>query len=93
MNSFDVVAYMYDAGEYCPEHTVEMMIADGIAGVAARYMATEDVMWQCSNAMGIDADDLYSYDSSEFPKPLFRDQMGQTDTCDTCGAILEEVTV
>ena len=92
MNSFDVVAYMYDAGAYCPEHTVEMLIADGIASGAARRMPIEDVMFQCSQAMGIDADDLYSYDSSEFPKPLFRDQMSQ-NTCDTCGTILAEVTV
>ena len=87
VKSFSVVAYSYRADIYCPTCIIEQMIRDGIAAPAARDMATEDALWQCSQAMGIDNSDEYSFDSDEFPKVVFADQT-EDDSCGECGEVL-----
>jgi hypothetical protein len=60
------------------------MIADGVAAPAARDMPTDDVLEQCAGALAIDQDDDATYDTSEFPKPVFLDWLTGEDTCTRC---------
>ena len=71
--SDEIAAYTYQADIYCPACLIETMIADGIAAPAARDMPTDDVLEQCAGALAIDRDDDTTYDTSEFPKPVFLD--------------------
>ena len=79
-----IAGYTYAANTYCPRCIIDQMIRRGDAGLAARDMPIEDVMWQCSQAAGIDYDDQCSYDSDEFPKPFVVDQVEGTEYCASC---------
>jgi hypothetical protein len=82
--SDDIAAYTYQADIYCPACLIETMIADGIAAPAARDMPTDDVLEQCAGALAINRADETTYDTSEFPKPVFLDWLTPDDTCTSC---------
>ena len=79
-----IAGYTYAADIYCPRCVIDEMIRRGDASPAARDMSTEDVLWQCSQAAGIDYDDQCSYDSDEFPKAFTSDQMNYDECCSGC---------
>lgn len=60
------------------------MIGAGIAAPAARDMLIEDALGQCAGAIGIDRADEHSFDSHEFPKDVFLDQVYDDDVCGGC---------
>jgi len=76
--------HRYQADIYCPPCLIEAMIAAGIAAPAARDMTTADVLEQCAGALAIDRDDDTTYDTSEFPKPVFLDWLAPDDSCTRC---------
>ncbi|MFN3256879.1 MAG: hypothetical protein ACE37B_14425 [Ilumatobacter sp.] len=82
--SDEITAYTYQADIYCPACLIETLIADGIAAPAARDMPTDDVLEQCADALAINRDDDTTYDTSEFPKPVFLDWLTPGDTCTSC---------
>lgn len=83
--SDELAAYTYQGDIYCPFCLIEAMIAAGIAASAARDMPTDDVLDQCAGALGIDRDDETSFDTDEFPKPVFLDWLDtDDDTCARC---------
>ena len=84
VKSYDIAGYTYAADTYCGLCIIDEMIRRGDASPAARDMSTEDVLWQCARAAGIDYDDLYSFDSDEFPKPFVVDQVEGTEYCASC---------
>lgn len=67
----DVVAYTYRADLYTPAGVIEALIQEGKASPAARDMDAESAIRQIVESNGFDYDDLYSYDSDEYPKPIF----------------------
>ncbi len=69
------VGYTYKADLYEPAQLIEAMIRSGDASPAAREMDVEDVLDQIASANGIDREDEYSFDSDDFPKPVFRHQL------------------
>ena len=84
----EIAAHTYRAAIHCPRCLVETMIATGDASPAARDMPAEDVLDQCAGASTIDRTDEHSYDSDEFPKVVFLDQLPADATCDECGTEL-----
>jgi hypothetical protein len=76
---WDIVAYTYKADMYCPEHIVPLVAAD--LSLAAPQMETEGALDILAGESGIDRYDEYSFDSGDFPKVVFRDQIGEYDTC------------
>ena len=60
------------------------MITHRSASPAARDMNVEAVLNQCADAMAIDRSDETSFDSSEFPKPVFLDALDPDDCCAAC---------
>jgi hypothetical protein len=80
----DIAAYTYRADIYCPACLIEATIADGLAAPAARDMPTDDVLEQCAGALAIDRDDDTTYDTGEFPKPVFLDWLTSDEACTRC---------
>lgn len=97
MRGDDIVAYQYKAALYCARDIVKQLPTapgepfDGwqLAEGASR-MSTEDDLNEIADAFGINRQDESSFDSGDFPKVVFRDQLGDDDRCDTCGVELEE---
>lgn len=81
MNATDIVAYTYQADIHC-EYCIAWMfecehgpsILDGVEAILAA----------CAAERGIDYDDEGSYDSGDFPKAVFADQVESDDYCGTC---------
>ena len=86
--SDEVAAYAYRGEIHCPACVIEAMIVAGYASPAARDMPAEDVLDQCAEAAAIDRADETSFDSAEFPKFVFLDQVRNADACGHCHAPL-----
>lgn len=92
--SYDIIGYTFRAATYCPEHVVAAMtatedfegweLADGVR------MSVEDNLNEMAAAFGIDRMDERSYDSGDFPKVIFRDQIEDTEYCETDGEPLDD---
>ena len=80
----DIAAYHYWAELYCPSCLIDAMIAAGIAAPAAQHMPIEVALDQCAEALGVDRADEHSFDSHEFPKDVFLDQVYDDDRCGGC---------
>lgn len=84
-HSFDIVAYTYKADIYCPADTIQMLVDDGIAAPAALWdMSPEEALDQIAGSLAIARDDEHSFDSDEFPKVVFRDQLEDEEHCGKC---------
>jgi len=88
MHSTDIVAYTYNADIYCPGCIAQMFTepdtGDGVNAVQAQWMSTEDILGRVAEQRGIDYSDPHSYDSDEFPKPLFLNNVNDAEF-DHCG--------
>lgn len=84
--SFDIVGYTFKGASYCPEHIVEAVTSteeyDGWALADRITMPVEDNLNEIAAAFGIDRQDESSFDSDEFPKVIFRDQLNDSLYCD-----------
>lgn len=92
--AYTIVGYTYRADTLCPACTIEAMIADREASPAARDMAPEEALEQIAAANAIDRHDLHSYDSDNFPKVVFADQLRDVDEehgPETCGSCDQEL--
>ena len=93
---YDIVAYDYAADRYCLDCMVvtatERMEA-AFPGASARGDCDgfpDQVIATWARLAGIDFNDEHSYDSDEFPKVVFRDQLESEATCATCHCDLED---
>lgn len=73
-------AHMYRADIYTPRGLIERLIRYRLASPAGRDMSVEEVLDQVAKANVIDRYDESSFDSDEFPKVVFKDQMCDGDT-------------
>lgn len=67
----DIVGYTYKAENYTVLGMRERLIKDGLLAVAARGMSFDDALHQASEANGFDLDEPESYDTDEWPKPIW----------------------
>ena len=95
--SFEIVGYVYAGEYYCPNDIIDALptgegeafdgwkLADGVR------MSTEDNLSEIAVAFGIDRMDESSFDSDDFPKVVFLDQVShESDFCATCHSDLSE---
>lgn len=89
---FDIVAYVYRADLYCPECLPDVMQrrAD-LLDVYPAGFNTEAWLDRCAEVLGIDREDESTFDSDDFPKVVFRDQLEDDERCGRCGRVLEEL--
>lgn len=93
--SFDIVAYTFAADVY----DVDCMKGIGLARISrdnpSRYVeykdaTTEEVLSVWAKELGIDPTDERSYDSGDFPKVVFRDQIEGEESCGACHQVIDE---
>jgi hypothetical protein len=89
---FDVVGYAYHAALVCPacivglisggEDTEPMPVPAGLTAEKGLALLAE--------RLGVDRMNESSYDSDDFPKVVFRDQLedADLDSCELCGTVL-----
>ena len=89
MKAFDIVGYTFNADNYCPGCIIEVLPTgegeafDGWALAGGVTMSVEADLREIAHAFNINYDDLASYDSDEFPKPIFASQVEDDEEC--CG--------
>lgn len=92
----DIVGYTFNADQYCPQCVISALpTGDGEAfdgwavAPGAPFISTEDNLAEIAEAFGIDRMDEHSFDSSEFPKVIFRSSLEDDEHCGDCGELLE----
>lgn len=94
MNATEIVAYTFNADTYHPSCLISAMVLGQELSPAALNMGVEEVLDQHAGANGIDREDEHSFDSSEFPKVIFADQVESDDEiCGHCGDPLVEIEI
>lgn len=78
-HSTDIVAYAYEAEIYCPSCIARMWRR-------GKLRLSEDTLDRAAECIGIDRMDESSFDSGEFPKVVFSDQVNDEhyDHCGSC---------
>lgn len=83
-----IVGYTYSADMMCGDCVVKRLqdryqiINDVLA------VDTELALDGIASMLDIDRDDLYSYDSGDFPKPVLCEQVEEDEHCGECGCEL-----
>lgn len=90
MKATDIVGYTFSADNYCPGCIMDVLPTgegeayDGWALAKGVSMSVEANLHEIAFAFGIDYDDLSSYDSGDFPKPIFASQVEDDEPCGKC---------
>lgn len=79
-----VAAYTYKADIYCVDCIIEVMLLGGEASPAARDMPVEEALDQIAEANATDRYNESTFDSDDFPKVVFSDQLSG-EHCGGCG--------
>jgi hypothetical protein len=90
-NAASVVAYAYKAAIYCPNCIVQevansfLVNPDPETGSWTKrpYDTETCLRWLAANA-GINCEDERTYDSDDFPKVVFGDQVWEEEHCSNC---------
>jgi hypothetical protein len=85
MRSTDIVAYTYKASIYCPSCVVDEIQTRGdIIGAYPAGFDTEAWLDSASDIVGIDRYNEWTFDSDNFPKIIFGDQIEEDEYCCRC---------
>lgn len=84
MKSYDVVAYTYQSSLVHGRCLVDEMVRERVLSPAAYEMDPETVLDQHAAANGIDRTDEHTFDSDDFPKVVFADEVQPDDYCEDC---------
>ena len=86
MKSWDIVAYVFNAEILCrPCMRRKAAFSVEAMSINSEFVGVEDLLDIVAKSRGIDREDEHSFDSDEFPKVVFLDQIGESETCDNCG--------
>lgn len=96
----DLVAYTYQADLYCPRCILRAFHGSPTGKPPIFGMTIEQHLDMVARMRGIDRSDETTFDSSEFPKPVFRSDVSspgslrgldtEYDRCGSCGEVLGE---
>lgn len=85
-----ISAYTYQADLLCPSCVLDAMTTDGTKrpGYAAAALGRdpEQALDALAAVAMLDRYDEHSFDSDEFPKVVFADQVEPGDRCGACGS-------
>ncbi len=84
----DIVAYCYKADLICPT-CIAAAVDPGHDQSPDASLSTEAALDKLAEAKEIDRADEYTFDSDDFPKVVFRDQIND-DVCGSCWSQLAE---
>ena len=91
MKAFDIVGYTYKADNYCPTDTVKMAYTDkGWVQPTTVYLGHEHNLDVLAQGLSIDRYNEWTFDSGDFPKVIFADQLETNETCGQCHESLLE---
>jgi hypothetical protein len=82
--TYEVAGFTYQADLYCPGCTAMAIGWKGDGPETAGMRFIERV----AEGRGIDMDDQESYDSADFPEPVFAEHVASEDVCAGCGGQL-----
>lgn len=87
----DIVAYIYQADICCPSCIEDMFVEEyERTGRDAFLMSTENLLRAVAQLRGIDYDNQYSYDSDDFPKPVFASELESDEHCGSCQELIDD---
>ena len=90
MKTWEVIGYTYRADIYCPTDSVRKAYADnGWVPPTTIYLGHEHNLDVLAQGLGIDRYAEETFDSGDFPKVVFTDQITD-ETCSECGESLLE---
>lgn len=81
MKSWTIVAYTYQAANMCPACIHRIFMGDDES-------TTEVVLDGSARYLGVNREDETSFDSGDFPKVVFADQVESNEACDACGELI-----
>jgi len=94
MHATDIVAYTYRAETLCPGCTLDAL---NVPHSLRAEQSVESILEMLADAQGVNWQDAHSFDSDDFPKVVFADQIEDCGTegctpescgnatCDNCG--------
>lgn len=93
---FDIVAYVYQADIYCPDCIADLAtrrISELASGSTIRervgiFPDPEALLNRWAGLIGLDREDEATFDSGDFPKVVFRDQLEEDEHCGSCGCVI-----
>lgn len=92
-SSTDIAAYTFAADVYAPNCIIDAVTSseayDGWALGEGIIMSVEDNLNEIAGAFQIDRQDESTFDSGDFPKVAFHDQVNDNESC-ACGMALED---
>lgn len=74
MHATTIVGYTFNADNYCPDCTFDGWNGNRPADMPG-YASVEQLLTAIAKSRGIDRDDESSFDSGDFPKVIFADQV------------------
>lgn len=91
MMPYQVVGYIYDAEVFCPDCVVRTLVLRHPVRMSTVLMPADEALALVARHVGVDPMDETTYDSSEFPKVVFADQVESSDeVCCFCSEPLVE---
>lgn len=91
MKSYTIVSYAYKADIWCGDCVVEEVCKDRNIENPEQWDAeqsldiiAENISWSEIMSQNFDRYDEYSFDSDEFPKVIFADQIEEDEYCCKC---------
>ena len=89
---FDVVGFQYQADLFCPNCILNALVgsADARRYMIAAHRDVDNALDNIARQRGIDRMDEESFDSDEFPKVIFRDQLESDEVCGWCHSLIED---
>jgi hypothetical protein len=88
-NSYDIVAYTYKADLICPTCILDAL-PDAWEVDKVEASDIETALHMIAETQDVDYDNETTYDSGEFPKVVFRDQVEDGDVCGECFGKFED---
>ncbi len=87
MNSWQIVAYTYQAEILCPGCTQKKVYATHLDSLspAAQDLTPEVMLDQLAEYLLLDREEEHGFDSDDFPKLVLASQVDEAEDCGECG--------
>lgn len=91
MKSYDVVGYIYNSDIYCSRCILTVVVLTQPVHMSVVLEEAEVGLEKVAKILRVDRSNENTYDSDEFPKVIFADQVGSSDeVCAHCSQPLLE---
>lgn len=84
-HAMDIIGHTYQADTYCTPCTVHRLVTQGKLSPVAYRLPASEALAEGADARGIEWWDEHSFDSSDWPKAIFRHMVAGSEPCGSCG--------